>query len=101
MVSALTPVEACRFLVHLANLQGGPDNITAIVVRIGKPEAGAASVNGQPAKPTDVWEAQLRADHDETTFAQATGLSQEKAELELLAFLRAVQRRATNCKEQG
>lgn len=33
-VSALPPVEACRFLIALANLQGGPDNITAVVVRV-------------------------------------------------------------------
>lgn len=37
VVSALPPEEACRFLIHLANLQGGPDNITAVVVRIGHP----------------------------------------------------------------
>lgn len=29
------PVEACRSLVQLANLRGGPDNITVIVVRLG------------------------------------------------------------------
>jgi protein phosphatase len=34
VVSALPPKEACRFLVDLANLQGGPDNITVIVVRV-------------------------------------------------------------------
>jgi protein phosphatase len=33
--SALPPKEACRFLVDLANLQGGPDNITVLVVRVG------------------------------------------------------------------
>jgi serine/threonine protein phosphatase PrpC len=32
--SALAPDEACKFLIHLANLQGGPDNITAIVVKV-------------------------------------------------------------------
>jgi serine/threonine protein phosphatase PrpC len=32
--SALAPEEACRFLIHLANLQGGPDNITAIIVKV-------------------------------------------------------------------
>jgi protein phosphatase len=43
--TALPPDEACRFLVHLANLQGGPDNITVLVVRVGgaPPEA-----NGVP-----------------------------------------------------
>jgi protein phosphatase len=34
VVSALSPKEACRFLIDLANLQGGPDNITVIVARV-------------------------------------------------------------------
>jgi protein phosphatase len=34
VASMLPPEEACRFLVDLANLQGGPDNITVIVVRV-------------------------------------------------------------------
>ena len=34
VATALPPEEACRFLVDLANLRGGPDNITALVVRI-------------------------------------------------------------------
>lgn len=29
------PEQACRYLVHLANLRGGQDNITAVIVRIG------------------------------------------------------------------
>jgi protein phosphatase len=46
VVAALPPAEACRFLVDLAKLRGGPDNITAIVVRVcGVPEA-----NGTVAK---------------------------------------------------
>ncbi|MBM3992652.1 MAG: serine/threonine-protein phosphatase [Planctomycetes bacterium] len=35
VVTALSPAEAVRFLVHMANLQGGPDNTTVIVVRVG------------------------------------------------------------------
>jgi protein phosphatase len=35
VATVLPPDEACRFLVHLANLRGGPDNITVVVVRIG------------------------------------------------------------------
>lgn len=31
----LPPTEACRFLVDLANLRGGPDNITVVVARVG------------------------------------------------------------------
>lgn len=46
-VSALPPSEACRFLISLANLQGGPDNITAVVVRMAKAAAGRGTANGQ------------------------------------------------------
>jgi len=35
--SVLPPKEACEFLIDLANLRGGPDNITVIVVRVGPP----------------------------------------------------------------
>lgn len=35
VMTALPPDEAVRFLVHMANLQGGPDNTTVIVVRVG------------------------------------------------------------------
>jgi protein phosphatase len=34
VATSLPPAEACRFLVDLANLRGGPDNITVIVVRV-------------------------------------------------------------------
>lgn len=40
--SALSPDEACRFLIHLANLQGGPDNITALIVRVRGHSAGSS-----------------------------------------------------------
>src|SRR5262245_3335165 len=45
VASALPPAEACRFLVDLANLRGGPDNITVLIVRVG----GAPS--DTPSKP--------------------------------------------------
>jgi serine/threonine protein phosphatase PrpC len=35
VVSALPPAEACEFLVELTNLRGGPDNVTAMIVRVG------------------------------------------------------------------
>ncbi|MFL6110940.1 MAG: PP2C family protein-serine/threonine phosphatase, partial [Catenulispora sp.] len=43
VATALPPEEACRFLVDLANLRGGPDNISVMVVRVtgdpsGEPE---------------------------------------------------------------
>jgi protein phosphatase len=34
VVSALPPDEAVRFLVQLANLRGGPDNITVLIVQV-------------------------------------------------------------------
>jgi protein phosphatase len=45
VVSALPPAEACRFLVDFANLRGGPDNITVIVVRVtgSPPEANGTA----------------------------------------------------------
>jgi serine/threonine protein phosphatase PrpC len=39
VVSSLPAAEACRLLVHLANLHGGPDNVTAIVVRVQEKQA--------------------------------------------------------------
>lgn len=41
MVAAeLPPSEACRMLVHVANLRGGLDNITVIIARVGGIPAG-------------------------------------------------------------
>ena len=34
MAETLPPAEACQFLVDLANLRGGPDNITCVVVDV-------------------------------------------------------------------
>ena len=39
IVSTLPPNEAAHFLVEMANLRGGPDNISVIVVRAGGQEA--------------------------------------------------------------
>jgi protein phosphatase len=36
ILAALPPAEAVRVLVDLANLRGGPDNITVIVTRVGQ-----------------------------------------------------------------
>jgi protein phosphatase len=47
VVSVLPPAEACRFLVDLANLRGGPDNITVIVVRVG----GKLATAPRPRRP--------------------------------------------------
>ena len=51
VATVLPPAEACRFLVDLANLRGGPDNITALIVRIPPgPEANGAPASS-PRKP--------------------------------------------------
>jgi protein phosphatase len=43
VASVLPPAEACRFLVDLANLRGGPDNITVLIARVGL----GAEANGE------------------------------------------------------
>lgn len=52
VVSALPPVEACRFLVDLTNLRGGPDNITVVIVKVGKvPDAPPAGTTPATQRP--------------------------------------------------
>jgi protein phosphatase len=48
VASALPPAEACQFLIDLANLRGGPDNITVVVVRVGAGKGKGKG--GSPAK---------------------------------------------------
>ncbi len=55
VVSALPPTEACRFLVDLANLQGGPDNITVLVVRADFDSEVDPLVNGRPTGVLGTW----------------------------------------------
>ncbi len=49
VASVLPPAEACRFLVNLANLRGGPDNITVLIVHA----AGTPPAEPDPAPPVD------------------------------------------------
>lgn len=49
VLACLAPEEAVRALVDLANLNGGPDNITAIVVRITGPQVARRSAHGSEA----------------------------------------------------
>jgi serine/threonine protein phosphatase PrpC len=51
VVRALPPEEACRLLVHLANLHGGPDNITVIVARV----HGEPTPAPRPRRPRPFW----------------------------------------------
>jgi protein phosphatase len=46
VVSALSPEEAVRFLVHLANLRGGPDNITVMIVHVPNGNGGWKGAGG-------------------------------------------------------
>ena len=45
LLGCLSPTEAVRALVNLANLRGGPDNITAIVVRATGPLDGTTGLD--------------------------------------------------------
>jgi PPM family protein phosphatase len=56
IVSALQPADACRFLVDLANLRGGPDNITVIVVHVGgSPELNGTAITTTPVIKKREW----------------------------------------------
>lgn len=52
IASALPPAEACQFLIAMANLRGGPDNITVVVVRIGAAQSDPVP---EPAPPGTPW----------------------------------------------
>ena len=47
IASALPPPEATRVMIELANLRGGPDNITVLIIKVG---VGEPSVVGGGAK---------------------------------------------------
>ena len=47
----MSPDEAVKVLVDLGNLRGGPDNITAVIVKVGHPKL-ATSGNGASGKST-------------------------------------------------
>jgi protein phosphatase len=58
IVSVMPAEEAVRFLVHLANLRGGPDNITVMIVQI--PNSSAENGPAPQAKPNPIaaaWQA--------------------------------------------
>jgi PPM family protein phosphatase len=46
IASSMSPAEACRALVGLANLRGGPDNITVVIVHV-KEKPSSATAHGQ------------------------------------------------------
>jgi serine/threonine protein phosphatase PrpC len=48
LLASLSPREAAQVLVDLANLRGGPDNITVIIVRVVGPAITTAMAGGEP-----------------------------------------------------
>jgi serine/threonine protein phosphatase PrpC len=48
IASVLPPAEACRLLIDLANMRGGADNITVVIVRVGGPAPEANGVDSRP-----------------------------------------------------
>jgi protein phosphatase len=55
VASLLPPADACRFLVDLANLRGGPDNIIVIIVRIKEGSSGNGVVPDKPPRRLRGW----------------------------------------------
>ncbi len=57
VVTVLPPAEACQFLIDLANLRGGPDNITALVVHVtpGSEANGTAPTRKHGGMPRPPW----------------------------------------------
>ncbi len=51
IAKTLPPGDACRLLVHLANLRGGADNITVVIARVGDVPRGAPSTPDAPKAP--------------------------------------------------
>jgi protein phosphatase len=51
IVRELSPTQACRLLVHLANLRGGADNCTVVTVRIGELPANVEVAPPPPSEP--------------------------------------------------
>lgn len=45
VVAAMSPEDAAKFLVHLANVRGGRDNITCIIVQVPGADLGASSAS--------------------------------------------------------
>ena len=49
MLGCLPPAEAARALIDLACLRGGPDNITAVIVRVLGPQVARGAAQSAPA----------------------------------------------------
>jgi serine/threonine protein phosphatase PrpC len=59
VVTALPPEEASQFLIDLANLQGGPDNITVVVARVDYDSDPDGAGDGQGPRRAGRWQDRL------------------------------------------
>ncbi len=59
-VTALPPDDAARFLVHLANLRGGPDNITVLIVQVPGGNGADSEKAARRSIPARLWSAWSR-----------------------------------------
>src|SRR5690606_32399123 len=50
ILSSLPPQEAAQALVDLANLRGGPDNVTVIVARVTGKDLVAGAIDAEPLR---------------------------------------------------
>jgi PPM family protein phosphatase len=50
ILACLAPEDAARTLVDLANLRGGPDNITVVIVRVTGPQVAENGDRAEPAR---------------------------------------------------
>jgi len=50
VVAVMPPTEACSFLIELANLRGGSDNITCLIVQVPRGDGNTADDLAPPAK---------------------------------------------------
>jgi protein phosphatase len=48
IVGNMPPKEAAQLLVDLANLRGGPDNITVVIAKVLSPQVSTAAANAEP-----------------------------------------------------
>jgi protein phosphatase len=54
LARSLPAQEACQDLVDIANLRGGPDNITLVVVRLGDPKDSPSAKSAKPSRFAEV-----------------------------------------------
>jgi serine/threonine protein phosphatase PrpC len=50
ILASVPPAEAAQSLIDLANLRGGPDNITVLIARIAGAEAATGSIPAEPLR---------------------------------------------------